>query len=723
MDVTISVISYNTRDVLKRCLKSIYEDIKGITFEVVVVDNGSNDKTLEMVRKEFPKVKLIANNKNLFFSKANNQALEIAKGRYFLILNSDTYFVDNSLKKMISFMDKNKEIGACEGLEVDQKGDLILTGSTNSTPLIDFYELSLLGKRIANPEMLRRYRLTNLKRDGIFEIDVGCDAFLLVRTAALKKINGYDQRFLLYYTENDLCLRIKKAGYKIFHFGKTKVVHEVSTTVKKMSFFKKLDIYYSDLWKYYWKNNHKILGTFLFLLLKIEKFILEIRENILLFSILTVAAFLRFYRLNELMPFIGDQGWFYLSARDMILYNNIPLVGITSSHTWLYQGPLWTYILGILFLIFNFNPIVPAYFTAGCGIFTVWLIYKIGKKMFSQKAGLIAAVSYASFPFIIINDRMPYHTSLIPLFSLLFVYAVFRWVSGEVRFFPLSVFFLAVLYNFELATQVFWAVVLGILVYGIWSKKMWSVDVFKKKLLLFSLLAFIIPMLPIIIYDFFHGFKQTIVFGLWIAYKMGKFLEVNKFSALIVIFFLSTLLAIVIRKKKILFFLNKILIGNTGIVVIIISIFIPFLGIYVNQQFSDAYKPVFFPTFVLIIGYFASLIFFNADNKYKKLIGCLFFITVLFVNSFLSIKNNFGMAKGYSFINRIEAAKNIIKNVDKREYNLEGAGFGSQFESFTMNYAYLTWWLGHGVSDKPQRLKFIIQEDLSGIHVSKLNYD
>lgn len=279
MDITISIVTYNTRDLLKRCLKSIIRHTKGVSFEVIVVDNASVDGTIEMVKKEFPQVKLIANKSNKFFAKANNQAFKKAKGTYILILNSDTYFVDNSIKKMFDYMEQNPKVGACDGIEVYEDGNIMDSGSTFSTPLIDFYELSWFGTRMANKKMINTYRISNKKRTETFSIDVGCDAFLMVPKKVIEKIGGYDDRFDLYYTENDLCLRIKKLGFVIMHFAGAKVVHKVSASVASMG-WRKTDIYYNDLLRYYQKHGYKITGMALFFLLKFEESVFQIRDKL-----------------------------------------------------------------------------------------------------------------------------------------------------------------------------------------------------------------------------------------------------------------------------------------------------------------------------------------------------------------------------------------------------------------------------------------------------------
>ncbi len=275
MDITISVVSYKTKDLLKRCLRSIFKHTKAINFEVIAVDNASQDGTADMVESEFRKVKFIKNMVNKYYTGANNQSLKIAKGKYFLILNADTYFVDNSIKKIFDFMEKNKNVGAVEGLEIYEEGTLVPNGSKFSTPLLDFYELSFIGKRFKNRKMIDEYRIAHKRRDETFDIEVGCDAFLCIRTKMMKEIGGYDTKLLLYYTENDLCLRIKKLGHKIVHFGNAKVIHTVSASVKKLG-FKKIDIYYQDMLWYYRKHGYIVTGTLLYILLKLEEVMLRI---------------------------------------------------------------------------------------------------------------------------------------------------------------------------------------------------------------------------------------------------------------------------------------------------------------------------------------------------------------------------------------------------------------------------------------------------------------
>jgi 4-amino-4-deoxy-L-arabinose transferase-like glycosyltransferase len=139
------------------------------------------------------------------------------------------------------------------------------------------------------------------------------------------------------------------------------------------------------------------------------------------------------------MAFIGDQGWFYLSARDMLLTGQIPLVGIASGHVWLHQGPLWTYLLSIALSTSDFNPVSGAYLTALVDMTALLVLYKFSSDFFSKKIGFITALLYATSPLIVLNARFAYHTSPIPLFVILFLYSCVKWVKeAKLFYFTLS---------------------------------------------------------------------------------------------------------------------------------------------------------------------------------------------------------------------------------------------------------------------------------------------
>lgn len=410
------------------------------------------------------------------------------------------------------------------------------------------------------------------------------------------------------------------------------------------------------------------------------------------------------------MPFIGDYGWFYLSARDLILTKNIPLVGITSSHVWLHQGPLWTYILAILLKLSSFNPLSGGYFIAIIGSITIYFIYKLGFLLFSERVGLISAFLYATSPLVIIHSRIPYHTSLIPFFTILLICTTYKWILGNSQYFPLIFLFLAILYNFELATVVLFFIFIGIFLYGFFYKKEYVLKVKNKRTLLLSFLLFVIPMIPIFLYDINHGFPQTIKFAGWTVYKLGRF-HGNSFFVFYaflhefgkqLIFISSVQIAVSILLISLLFLLYK------KKLYLSLFLFGPLLGLFASGTPSEAYLPMLFPQIIICVALFFDFIARKTGNVQTAAI----LIIIAMLNTSVVIQNNYLMdtSPGYgaSFSKRLDISKQITTFTKGKQYNLLGRGDGDKFESYVMGYEYLTLWLGNGPSKSKTDLQIII---------------
>ncbi|MGH7203241.1 MAG: ArnT family glycosyltransferase [Candidatus Levyibacteriota bacterium] len=443
------------------------------------------------------------------------------------------------------------------------------------------------------------------------------------------------------------------------------------------------------------------------------------------------------------MSFFGDQGWFYLSARDMLLTGNFPLVGIASSHPWLHQGAWWTYVLAFIFSLTHFNPLAPGYFSAGLGVVTVGLVYFFVSRMFASKVGLLAAFLYATSPLIIINMRMPYHTVFIPILALLYLFALSKWLGCMMKYFPVLIFSVAMLYNFEIATTPFTFILILCLVFGLWKRKKYATTLANKKIIGYSFLAWLIPMIPMLLYDVNHGFPQTIKFVLWLGYRFAKlfgFPDIHgdtvfeplapflPFTAtklqdflflpnqwIAIVLFVAIFLALTyfvyqdFRKKEI----------SAPLIALYVTFTIPFLSYMALQTSSEAYWPMFFPTTMIGFAYVAFRLFnkrklFILVNLIVVIIGCF--------NTYYLVRDNYLMTPGnygYPFNQRTSATQQIITEANGRKYTLIGKGEGSKFASFTMPYEYLTWWLGHGPSQKKEKLKIFVSETNKGIIVTE----
>ncbi len=457
---------------------------------------------------------------------------------------------------------------------------------------------------------------------------------------------------------------------------------------------------------------------------------------IILVIILITAVLVRFYNLYQTAPFIGDQGWFYLSARDLLIYGKIPLVGITSSHVWLHQGPLWTYMLAVSLFLFRFNPLAGSYVTILFGVLTVFMLYKIGSEMFSVRVGLTAALLYAVSPLAVFFDKMAFDPGPIPFFVTLLLFSLFKWLRGNVLYFPFILFLIAVLYNLELATFTLFFPFALFFLYGLWKKKKFVLGLKNIKVIIYSLLGALIPMLPVIIYDFSHGFVQTVVFLGWTVYKpfsvlikhssgnfitnMGvvlNFLYVNmgKLVFQYNYFFANLLLALgVIYLIYILCKTKKLEISNP-LFLLFFLLFVSLAGILVNQTPSDAYLPVIFPFVIFTVAVFFEFLLREGRIKY---FGFLFLALVVLMNIYSVSKTS----PFYGLADRVKAAEKIISLTDGKPYNLIGIGSGSQFISYTMNYQYLLWWMGYPPAAKSVRQKIIINDAPKGIIIKRI-YD
>jgi len=228
IDISIIIVSYNTKSILLDCIGSIKGSIIGVKLnnEIIVVDNFSTDGSSEALAKEYPDVILIQNKENLGFSKANNIGIKKSTGRYILFLNSDTIVHKKTLETMVDFMDKNKEAGCATCKVVLPNGEL--DGASHRgfpTPLNSLYYFSGLSKLFPKSRNFAGYNLGHIDVDTIHEIDACAGAFMIVRKLAGEKINWWDEDYFWYGEDIDFCYRLKRKGYKIYFVPTVSILH------------------------------------------------------------------------------------------------------------------------------------------------------------------------------------------------------------------------------------------------------------------------------------------------------------------------------------------------------------------------------------------------------------------------------------------------------------------------------------------------------------------
>ncbi len=236
MKLSVVIVNYNVRYFLEQCLHSVQNDCKDLDAVVFVVDNSSVDGSVKMVRDKFPEVILIENKENLGFSTANNQAMKIARGEYILLLNPDTLVEDDTLRKVVSFMDEHADAGGLGVKMIDGKGKFLPESKRAlPTPLVSFYKIFGLSSLFPRSRIFSQYHLGYLDKDKVHEIDVLAGAFMLLRKKVLDEIGLLDESFFMYGEDIDLSYRISKAGYKNYYYPGTRIIHYKGESTKKGS--------------------------------------------------------------------------------------------------------------------------------------------------------------------------------------------------------------------------------------------------------------------------------------------------------------------------------------------------------------------------------------------------------------------------------------------------------------------------------------------------------
>lgn len=225
IDVSIIVVAWNIKKFVYDCFRSIYEVTKGIRFEIIYVDNASQDGSVEMVKNEFPEVKIIENDENKGFSKANNQAIEIAQGRYVLLLNSDTIVLENAIAKAVAFSDAQLDaaVVGCKVLNPDRT----LQYSCFMYPSIlnQFLAATYLYKIFPRSRFFGREMMTWWDFNDVREVESVKGCFFLVRRTAIEQVGLMDERYFFYGEDMDWCFRFKKAGWKVMFTPTGQIIH------------------------------------------------------------------------------------------------------------------------------------------------------------------------------------------------------------------------------------------------------------------------------------------------------------------------------------------------------------------------------------------------------------------------------------------------------------------------------------------------------------------
>lgn len=225
VDVSVVVVNWNTRDDLRRCLRSVFDETRDVTIEVFVVDNASADGSAGMVRAEFPAVTLIANDTNRGFAAANNQALVLAKGRYALLLNPDTSVRDGAIGRTVRIADADPRIGVL-GCQVHlREGEIQQTCFRFSTAFDEFLINTGLDRLVPAGWFDGGPGMRTWDRRSARDVEVVSGMYMLVRREAMAEVGVMDDAYFVYAEEADWCWRFRKAGWRCSFTPEARIVH------------------------------------------------------------------------------------------------------------------------------------------------------------------------------------------------------------------------------------------------------------------------------------------------------------------------------------------------------------------------------------------------------------------------------------------------------------------------------------------------------------------
>jgi GT2 family glycosyltransferase len=235
LDVSVVIVSFNTRDVLRECIEALEREARGVTHETIVVDNASRDRSPDMVAHEFPSVKVVRSPVNLGFAAANNRGFALARGRYIVQLNSDAFLHSRALQRAVRHMDASPNVGLGGGRLVGRDGSWQPSARMFPSPLNEILTLTGLAAKHKNSRIFGRPDRTWIDPLEAGPVDWIPGAFTIIRRELLERLGYLDERFFLYYDDVDLCRRVKSLAYAVWYWPDIVVTHVGGESARAVS--------------------------------------------------------------------------------------------------------------------------------------------------------------------------------------------------------------------------------------------------------------------------------------------------------------------------------------------------------------------------------------------------------------------------------------------------------------------------------------------------------
>ena len=273
-DISVILVTWNSSGEIGNCVKSLIHALDGLTSEIVIIDNNSGDDSFALINKiNFPKLTTVQNSENLGYTKAVNQGIELAKGKYVLLLNPDTVLKAESIRMMKDFLDGNPAYGACAPKMMNPDGTLQYSVRNFPTYWRMFCEFSLLAYIFPKSKLFGSWKAKYMDYNIEQDIEQPMAAAFMIRSDLLKKVDNMDERYRMFFNDVDLCKKVYDAGFRIRLVPSSVVIHEHGSSIKKDR-ANMIRIWNDDCAKYFEKHfGRGLLLIWLKLNLKISGFI------------------------------------------------------------------------------------------------------------------------------------------------------------------------------------------------------------------------------------------------------------------------------------------------------------------------------------------------------------------------------------------------------------------------------------------------------------------
>ncbi|MEW6356982.1 MAG: glycosyltransferase family 2 protein [Planctomycetota bacterium] len=255
VDVSFIVVSWNACDLTQVCLRSIFDNVHGVGFEVVLVDNASIDGTAEAVRREFPDVRIIVNQEHQGYGAASNRAFGEARGRYLAVVNNDVKLTPNAIETIVKFMESEPDVGTAGPQLLNEDGS-----RQNSIAAFPSLATELLNKTLLRVVFPERYPSKYFAHDRPIDVDSIIGACMVLRADAVRQVGGFDEDYYFFVEETDLCFRLWRKGWRVCNVPSAKAYHYKGASAERRPGAAARIEYCRSLYKFFEKNRRPVEG-------------------------------------------------------------------------------------------------------------------------------------------------------------------------------------------------------------------------------------------------------------------------------------------------------------------------------------------------------------------------------------------------------------------------------------------------------------------------------